>query len=141
MMSRNFTPEQELIDQFLCNDAIAFEELSRRYSYPLYSYCLDKLSSPADAKRTVRNVFITLWESRDTLPLNFSLSVYLYTQVRKSVVQCLNSKLNSDSDISVIEEEIIPGFSAVRLQKAKLPVKYTDEKKSIDPYPIGRKGN
>jgi hypothetical protein len=58
MMSRNFTPEQDLIDKFLLGDAIAFEELSRRYSFPLYSYCLDKLNSPEDAKRIVRTIFI-----------------------------------------------------------------------------------
>jgi RNA polymerase sigma-70 factor (ECF subfamily) len=119
MMSRNFTPEQTLIDKFLLDDTEAFEELSRRYCYSLYSYCVNKLNSEEDARRVVRNVFISLWESRHRLPFEFSLSVYLYTEVRKAVVQCINSKLNTNTDITAIEEEIIPGFSVDQLQKAK----------------------
>src|SRR5215510_7253103 len=98
MMSRNFTPEQDLIDKFLLDDAEAFEELSRRYCYSLYSYCVTKLNSPEDARRIVRTIFISLWEKRHTLPFDFSISVYLYTEVRKAVVQCLNGKLNNNAD-------------------------------------------
>ena len=102
MMSRNFTPEQDLIDKLSVGDGPALEELSRRYSFPLYSYCMTKLDSPEDAKRIVRNIFISLWENRDRLPENFSLSVHLYTEVRKSVVQCINSKLKTSTNIQSI---------------------------------------
>jgi DNA-directed RNA polymerase specialized sigma24 family protein len=132
MMSRDFTPEQDLIDKFIMGNAIAFEELSRRYIYPLYSYCLDKLNSPEDAKRIVRTIFISLWEKRDELPLDFSVSIYLYTEVRRSVVQCLNNKLNTNSDIPVIEEEILPAFSATELIKARQPIKDSFQIKSVD---------
>jgi DNA-directed RNA polymerase specialized sigma24 family protein len=123
MMSRNFTPEQTLIDKLLFDDTAAFEELSRRYCYSLYSYCMHKLNSAEDARRIVRNIFIALWEDRYLLPVNFSLSVYLYTEVRKAVIQCISNKLNSNRDIPAIEKQIIPGFAAVELQKAKQPVK------------------
>ena len=111
MMSRNFTPEQTLIDKLSVDDATALEELSRRYCYSLYSYCMTKLNSPEDAKRIVRNIFISLWENRDRLPENFSLSVHLYTEVRKAVVQCVNNKLKTSTNIPAIEKQIIPGFS------------------------------
>lgn len=137
-MSRNFIPEQDLIDQFLNNDATAFEELSRRYCYSLYAYCIDKLNSPEDARRVVRCVFICLWENRQSLPFDFSLPVYLYTEIRKSVIQCLNNKLNNDTEVNAIEEDILEGFSAARLQKAKLPVKYTDPKSVVPSVPQGK---
>jgi len=130
MMSRNFTPEQDLIDKLPFGDASALEELSRRYSYSLYSYCMTKLNSHEDAKRIVRNIFISLWENRDRMPENFSLSVYLYTEVRKSVVQCINSKLKTSTNIPTIESQIIPGFSVQELQKAKQPVNHTTKQKS-----------
>jgi DNA-directed RNA polymerase specialized sigma24 family protein len=122
MMSRNFTSEQTLIDRLLADDTAAFEELSRRYCYSLYTYCLSKINSPEDAKRIVRNIFIALWEDRHWLPANFSLSLHLYTEVRKAVVQCLNSKLKTNANILVNEEQVIPGFSVQELQKAKQPV-------------------
>lgn len=129
-MSRNFTPEQTLLDRLLVDDAAAFEELSRRYCYSLYTYCMSKLNSKEDSKRIVRNIFIALWEDRHTLPANFSLSLHLYTQVRKAVVQNIHNKLNSNRDISTIEDSIIPGFSATALQSAKNPV--TNTPRAID---------
>ena len=120
-MSRNFTPEQLLVDQLASDNATALEELTRRYSYSLYSYCISKLDSKEDAKRIVRNIFIALWEDRHCLPVNFSLSLHLYTEVRKGVVQCVNGKLKTNQDIPVIKEKIIPGFSAVQLHEATKP--------------------
>lgn len=122
MISRNFTPEQALLDRLLADDASAMEELTRRYCYSLYKYCMEKLNSKEDSKRVVRNIFISLWEDRQTLPADFSLSTHLYTEVRKGVVQCINNKLNNTGDVSDIEEKIIPAFSATALQKAKQPV-------------------
>jgi DNA-directed RNA polymerase specialized sigma24 family protein len=130
MMSRNFTPEQELVDQLTSGNAEALEELSRRYSYSIYAYCQGKLNSREDAKRIVRNVFISLWENRHRLPENFSLSTYLYTEVRKAVVQCVNSKLRTSVNIQAIEKQIIPGFSVAALQKAKQFVENPDKQKS-----------
>lgn len=130
MNSRNFTPEQTLLDRLSANDTAAFEELTRRYCYSLYTYCISKLESKEDAKRIVRNIFIALWEDRHLVPADFSLSLHLYTEVRKAVVQCINNKLTKEADITVIEENIIPGFSALELQKAKQPVTAIYTKKS-----------
>ena len=122
-MSRNFTPDEILIDSLLLDDTSAFEELHHRYCYSLYSYCSGKLNSSADARRIVRDVFITLWEKRHTLPVDFSISLYLYKEVRKAVVACVNEKLETDKDLSLIQTQIIPGFAVINLQKARQPVK------------------
>ena len=136
-MSRNFTPEQILLDKLLNDDAPAFEELTRRYCFSLYSYCMSKLNSEEDARRIVRNLFISLWEDRYNLPADFSLSLHLYTEVRKAVVQCLNVRLNKNKDVLSIEEQIIPGFAAIELQKAKRPVTNTDKIRTRFPLPEG----
>lgn len=122
-MSRNFTPEETLIDQLFLDDPTAFEELYHRYCYSLYSYCRTKLNSSADAKRIVRDVFIVLWEKRRSLPVGFSLSLYLYKEVRKAVVACINEKLETDTDLSRIQTQVIPGFAVVNLQQARKPVR------------------
>ena len=100
MISRNFTPEQILVDRLPSDDAIAFKELSRRYCYSLYAYCKRKLNSEEDAKIIVRNVFITLWEERRSLPVNFSLPLYLSVSVRRALLQHMqhtNTRLNKMS--------------------------------------------
>jgi DNA-directed RNA polymerase specialized sigma24 family protein len=121
-MSRNFTPDETLIDKLLLDDTDAVEELHRRYCYPLYKYCNEKLDSPGDARRITRDIFISLWENRHRLPVGYSISFHLYTEVRKAVVRCVNEKLLDKENIPVIEKQIIPGFSLDYLQKARQPV-------------------
>ena len=122
-MSRKFTPDETLIDQLILDDTEAFEELHHRYCYPLYSYCISKLKSPVDARQIVRDIFISLWEKRHALPVGFSVSIHLYTSVRRAVLNCLNEKLNTKTDLPMIEEQIIPGFAVPRLMEARRPVK------------------
>src|SRR5690242_14566883 len=108
-MSRNFTSDQELIDRLTTNDTEAFEELYRRYWYSLYTYSLKKLQSSDAARQIVKNIFIELWEKRQSWPASFSVSSHLYTEVRKSVVKCLNEKLINDSYNEMIEQQIASG--------------------------------
>jgi hypothetical protein len=121
-MSRNFSPDQDLIDLLPLNDTSAFEELYKRHAFSLYSYCIGKLHSDEDARRIVRDIFVSLWEMRNALPSNFSVSLFFYQEVRKSVVRCVNEKLNDGKDLSIIQQNIIPGFSLNNLQHARLPV-------------------
>ncbi|TXJ29728.1 MAG: hypothetical protein E6Q24_00515 [Chitinophagaceae bacterium] len=121
-MSRTFTSDQELIDRLLSNDTEAFEELYRRYWYSLYTYSLKKLHSSNDARQIVKSIFIELWEKRHQWPANFSVSQHLYTSVRRSVVECLNEKLENDDYTELVEKQITEGFSAEALQDARKPV-------------------
>ena len=122
-MSRNFTPDQVLIDRLLSNDTEAFEELYRRYWYSLYIYSFKKLYSSEDARRIVRDIFIQLWEKRHSWPAEFSISQHLYTEIRKSVIESLNAKLNITSLSDEMEHEIASGFSVEALQQARVPVR------------------
>jgi DNA-directed RNA polymerase specialized sigma24 family protein len=140
-MSRNFTPDETLIDHLLLDDTSAFEELHHRYCYPLYTYCIGKLDSPADARRMVRDIFIALWENRHSLPVDFSISLYLYTEVRKSVVRCINEKLLDTTEANLIEKQVIPGFSVLQLQKARKPVNAFHQPPSNTAPSVVRKGN
>lgn len=121
-MSRNFTCEETLIDQLVTNDTEAFEEIHRRYCFPLYSYCITKLNAPEDARRIVRDIFIRLWERRQTLPVGFALQVHLYSEVRREVLNCLNEKLLTETDLSLIKQQVLPGFTVYKLQEARRPV-------------------
>lgn len=121
-MSRKFISDQELIDRLLSNDTEAFEELYRRYWYSLYMYSQKKLQSSIDARQIVKSIFIELWEKRHEWPANFSVSQHLYTSVRRSVVECLNEKLENDDYTEMVEKQITAGFSAEALQDARKPV-------------------
>ena len=125
-MRRNFTPDQTLVDRLLLHDTDAFEELYRRHWFALYSYSFSKLKSPDDSKMIVRNVFCSLWQQREHLPVNFSLASWLYAEVRKAVLECVNSKIESMAEDFFIERQIIPGFTPKELYKARKPVSTSD---------------
>lgn len=123
-MSRNFVPDEKLIDQLFLNDTFAFEEIYHRYFYSLYTYCFTKLNSHEDAKKIVRDIFIALWEKRQTFPVGFSISLHFYTEVRKAVVACIDERLESKREMSFIEKNVIPGFAVNNLKKARQPVRH-----------------
>ncbi|MGC4038130.1 MAG: hypothetical protein QM764_19365 [Chitinophagaceae bacterium] len=125
-MRRNFTSDQILTDQLFLNDTDAFEEIYHRHWYALYSYSFSKLKSHQDAKTIVSNVFVALWNERNTLPINFSLSAYLYSQVRNEVVKSVNNKMNNEAEEDFVEEQILPGFATQELVKARKPVTVKD---------------
>jgi DNA-directed RNA polymerase specialized sigma24 family protein len=121
-MSRILANDQTLIDRLSLNDTDAFEELYRQYWHGLYLYSLKKLQSREDAKIIVRTIFIDLWEKRHSLPVSFSLSKFLYEEVRKTVVKCLSKKLAEPNDIVWFENRLSGEFSVQSLQAARKPV-------------------
>lgn len=119
-MSRNFTSDQQLTDRLYFSDATAFEELYHRYWFSLYNYSFKKLQSSEDAKKVVRDIFVELWKKRELWPLDFSVSQFFYSEVRKAVISMINQKLIDDNKIA---EELILDFSTQGLLQAKLPVR------------------
>ena len=135
-MSMKYQTEQELVDQLSQSSTEAFEELYKRYWFSLYTYCNDKLKSSGDAKMVVSSIFISLWEKRQQLPVSFSMSAHLYTEVRAAVVKCINEKLSKEQDVEAIEKEIIPGFHVEQLKKAYERVTPQVEKEIEAPLPL-----
>ncbi|RYY54164.1 MAG: hypothetical protein EOO09_15435 [Chitinophagaceae bacterium] len=130
-MSRNFSSDQELIDNLSQNDTVAFEELYRRYWYSLYSYSLKKLESSDDARRIVRKIFIQLWENRHRTPVDFSISQHLYSHVRMAVVECLNERLNNAADQELIAETLLNSFTVEALEGARRPVELRSDAETV----------
>ena len=106
-MSRNFTADLVFADRLVLNDTDAFEGLYYRYWYSLYFYGLRKLHSPEDAKHLVRTIFNVLWQNRHTLPASIRLSEYLYAEGKKEIINCLNQKIISISNLELVETETI----------------------------------
>lgn len=72
------------------NDA-AFAEVYDRFFYALYLHAFNRLRDKEEAKDVVQQLFISLWNKRDTADLS-NLSNYLYTAVRNRVINVLSHK-------------------------------------------------
>jgi RNA polymerase sigma-70 factor (family 1) len=75
----------ELIDLLKSADEAAFKEIYLRYDSLLYIYAYRKLKDKEEAKDVVQEVFIHLWNQRDTFILQTTLSGYLYKSVLNKV--------------------------------------------------------
>jgi len=129
-MSRNFIQDQVLIDQLMLDSTEAFEELYHRYWYALYSYSYSKLHSPDQAKSIVKNLFVNLWEERKTLPLNFSVNTYLYTGLRKAVLNSITHQLQEPTEQSL---PVVQEFEVNKLKDARTPVRIRVTERAMEP--------
>jgi RNA polymerase sigma-70 factor (ECF subfamily) len=60
------------------NDLSAFEMLYNRYKRKIYSFSLKYLRNRTEAEDLVQNVFINLWEHRQSLDETQSIKSYIY---------------------------------------------------------------
>ena len=96
MSAYNSYTDMELTDLLKSGDEGAFTEIYHRFSGLLYSYSY-KLAKDADvAQDLVQELFISLWDKRDSVTFNTSLAGYLYTTVRyKFLKQVAHEKVKT----------------------------------------------
>nr|WP_321408591.1 RNA polymerase sigma-70 factor [uncultured Carboxylicivirga sp.] len=69
----------DLIVQLKDNDSIAFDHIFEKYATKLYGFSLRYLKSESEAEELVHNVFVKVWEKRNTLNKEASLKSFLFT--------------------------------------------------------------
>ncbi len=84
MVSRT---DAELISGIREGSEHAFEELFRGYYPRLSRYALSLLKDLDEAEEVVQNVFLNIWEKKESLEITLSLKSYLYRAVHNF---CLN---------------------------------------------------
>ncbi len=68
------------------NDQQAFKALYERYWDPLWRYACHAVADPGDAEDIVQELFMALWEKRDSLQINTSLKAYLFRATLNKVI-------------------------------------------------------
>jgi len=71
-------PDSELASLLREGDHAAFEEIYERYYRLLYLYAVRKLPDDNEARDTVQDVFLGLWNQHGQFNLRTTLSAYLY---------------------------------------------------------------
>lgn len=66
-------------------DREAFSILFEQFWKSLLSYAGKRLVLPQDAEEVVQEVFVNLWERRESLQINSSIDAYLHTAVRYKI--------------------------------------------------------
>jgi RNA polymerase sigma-70 factor (ECF subfamily) len=71
-------------------DRNAFSQVYERYWSPLYQLAYQKVRSREIAEELVQNLFVSLWEKRETITIR-ELRPYLFTALRFSIINHIES--------------------------------------------------
>ncbi|WP_423128759.1 RNA polymerase sigma-70 factor [Gaoshiqia sp. Z1-71] len=96
--------EQELLKSVYKGNKKGFEILFRTYYKRLCAYAVSFVSQNDLAEDIVTDVFLKLWERRETLDISESVSSYLFRSVKNACINYLNREKSRKHTIS--ENEI-----------------------------------
>jgi RNA polymerase sigma-70 factor (ECF subfamily) len=78
-------PDSRLAALLKDGDALAYTEIFERYKTLLYKHAFRMLEDEEDANDVIQDVYLALWQKRETLTIKISLAAYLYQSVRNRI--------------------------------------------------------
>ena len=79
--------EKELVELFIHGSQAAFGELYARYKERLRYLCKRLMKNETDLEDTIHDIFVHLWETRNSINPELSFSAYLYTMTRNYILK------------------------------------------------------
>ena len=78
-------PDARLAALLKEGDQSAYTEIFQRYKRILYKHAFRMLEDQDDANDVIQDVFLALWQKRESLTIKGSLAAYLYQSVRNRI--------------------------------------------------------
>lgn len=98
--------DQELLYQISLHDEQAFNSLFDRYWDKLYRVARARLDDETEAQDIVQEIFIKLWQRRETVEISSSVENYLQGAVRLSVISHYRSRKADEARLQNALERI-----------------------------------
>ncbi|GAO42042.1 RNA polymerase sigma factor [Flavihumibacter petaseus] len=129
-----------------------FRLLYERYWEPLYKKALSRLGNDADAQDVIQEIFISLWRNRQTIDVQESLSYYLFTALKYSIIKRVERQarrgITLPLDLSMLEQTTVSAeeymsFRELQQQLARelslLPPRMQEiyQLRRVDNLPVG----
>ena len=110
--------EQQLLNGLRQGDQSCFDRLYHLYSERLYVNLLKLVKHPETAEEILQDIFIQVWEKRDTIEIHTSIRAYLfrigenkvfdfYRKVRRDKLLYANVKATASEQYTHIEETLL----------------------------------
>ena len=90
LFSDNHPPE--LLQQIAAGDQAAFRQVYAYFYKRLYQFALAIVKTRESAEEIVEDVFVRIWQQKETLPAIRNLRVYLYTATKNTSLNYLSKK-------------------------------------------------
>ncbi len=93
LMNSNLKYEEpDLLFNLKQNNGKAFEEVYERYAGELYPFILSKVKVKEITEEIIQDIFISLWENKDSLEIHTSLKSYLFSAAKYKVLNYIRSE-------------------------------------------------
>lgn len=86
------TSDSYLIELWRTGNEKAYRTLFDKYFYRLYNYTLKLVSDKNVSEEIVMDVMLAVWQKKDMLNSNLSLSAYLYRSVKNRLIDHLRKQ-------------------------------------------------
>ncbi|KAA9331724.1 RNA polymerase sigma-70 factor [Adhaeribacter soli] len=103
------TPEQ-LCRQLAAGDQATLQLLFKTFYNDLYKFTWKFVRNQEVAEELTQDIFIYLWENRETLQINSAVKAYLYTMARNRAFNYLKSRV---ARMSVVSDEVPETYAAL----------------------------
>lgn len=100
-MTPAFRDDADLLHHLKSHDKTAFEWLYRLYWQRLYDFAILKTQDANVAEELVQDLFVTLWEKRESLHIT-NFQSYLFAAIRNRIIDYYKRKIFAELD--TIEE-------------------------------------
>jgi RNA polymerase sigma-70 factor (ECF subfamily) len=81
---------------------IAYKKIYDRYKYALYIHAYRMLKDEEEAKDLIQELFVVLWDKRESIDVRMSLSAYLYGAVKNRVLDLIaHKKIRDNYEVSL----------------------------------------
>lgn len=84
--------DEQLLKYIGKGDRKAFEYFFRRYWESLFAAALQRLQSEDLAKDVLQELFVELWEKRETLNIHSNVSGYLFTALKHRIINKIKAE-------------------------------------------------
>jgi len=115
--------DEQLVILLKKGDQLAFTEIYSRYAEKLVGFAASKLYSLDDSRDLLHDLFVGFWENRDSLNINSNLQSYLFTILRRRIVDKIRKNITREEYTVMLQSLTTPHHSTTEQQIAEKDLK------------------
>jgi len=133
LMIKKPKTDKELAIQIRDGDISAFDKIYEKYSKRLYLFVYGIIKSKNDAEDIVQEVFVKIWDKRETINEHFSFQSFLFTIAHNTTINLIRKKIKETDFASYLKStqkqvKISSVISEIEYKELKKQLEYTISK-------------
>lgn len=103
---RKYTIDSRLIRNLRSGDEEAFRELYHRFAERIFYFSLRYVRTKEDAEGITQDVFLKIWENRQTLNPDLSLNAYIFTIAKNTLFNKNRKKIHEQAYLDYLKRHL-----------------------------------